>query len=204
MYRDASRSVRCQRTALIQSGPWICSVCRRRWNQEMIVGSSRPHAPGRSGDLEYTQKRPRKRSEMFCRRVLVDRHDRLSRAFDDCPGALDGSRDEILSTRLPGMRPGGIAKARGSPPIARLIIVCSHLKFRPLELLCRIRRISRRGWHVTCSVAARATPMGFPGGVFVAVGLPGVCHGGPGAACPRVARGEATGRSYSPLKLGHY
>ena len=99
---------------------------------------------------------------------------------------------------------GGIAKARGSPPIARLIIVCSHLKFRPLELLCRIRRFSRRGWHVTCSVAARATPMGFPGGVFVAVGLPGVCHGGPGAACPRGARGEATGRSYSPLKLGHY
>ena len=129
MYREASRSVRCQRTALIQSGPWICNVCRRRWNLEMVVGSSRPYAPGRSGDLEYTRKRPRKRSEMFCRRVLADRHDRLSRAFDDCPGALDGSRDEILSTRLPGMRPGGIAKARGSPPIARLIMVCSHVKF---------------------------------------------------------------------------
>ena len=45
MYRDASRSVRCQRTALIQSGPWICNVCQRRWNLETVVGSSRPYAP---------------------------------------------------------------------------------------------------------------------------------------------------------------
>ena len=134
------------------------------------------------------------------RRCSADRHDRLSRAFDDCPGALDGSQDEILSTRLPGMRPGGIAKARGSPPIARLIIVCSHLKFttyRPWEKLRKISLVSPRVRH---EELRRGPGIADPGGVFAWITMPGCPPNMAGAAVSWVAPGGARHRPYSPLK----
>ena len=102
------------------------------------------------------------------------------------------------------MRPGGIAKARGSPPIARLIIVCSHLKFttyRPWEKLRKISLVSPR---VTHWELRRGPGIADPGGVFACITMPGCPPNMAGAAMSRGALGGATHHHYSPLSLHKY
>ena len=71
------------------------------------------------------------------------------------------------------MRLGGIADARASPSIARLIMVGSHVKFttyRPWEKLCRISLVSPR---VTQEELPRGPGIADPGGVFAWITMTG-------------------------------
>ena len=98
------------------------------------------------------------------------------------------------------MRRGGIAEARGLLSIARLIMVCSHVKFstyRPLEKLLRISLVSPRVSH---EELRRGPGITDPGGGFAWITMTGCPPNMAGAVMSWRALGGARHRPYSPLR----